>query len=208
MQEEPEKSTNISTTSKEHNEHNEQHENSEQNDQHINKLGLVQIYTGEGKGKTTAALGLGLRAVGKGFNVYMIQFMKGDIDYGEILSTKNIVGFTIEQFGRSDFVDRKNPEEIDIGFAKKALERAQEILLEKKCDILILDEVNVALDWKLIELNDIINLIKNKPKKIELILTGRYADPKLIELADLVTEMKEIKHPYHKGILARDGIEH
>jgi len=196
MQNESEITTNRSTSSK------------ILNGQSTNKLGLVQIYTGEGKGKTTAALGLGLRAIGKGYKVYMIQFMKGDIDYGEILSTKNIDGFTIEQFGRADFVDRDNPEEIDIGFARKALERAQEILIGKKCDILILDEVNVALDWKLIKLNDIIQLIKNKPKKIELILTGRYADPKLIELADLVTEMKEIKHPFHHGILARDGIEH
>lgn len=172
------------------------------------QLGLIQVYTGSGKGKTTAALGLGLRAIGKGFKVYMIQFMKGDIEYGEITATRMLDGFIIEQFGRPDFVDRDNPEQIDIDFAKKALDRSREILHSQKYEIIILDEINVAIDWKLIDLSDVVELIKTKPKNIELILTGRYAHPKIIELADLVTDMREVKHPFQQGILARDGIEH
>ena len=171
-------------------------------------LGLVQVYTGTGEGKTTAALGLGLRALGKGFKIYMIQFMKGDIEYGEIISVQKLDGFVIEQFGRRDFVDRKNPAKIDIEFAHKALARAREIINKGNYDIVILDEINVALDWHLVEFKDVLEIIKNKPKNVELILTGRYAHPKIIELADLVTDMQEVKHPLLRGILARDGIEH
>jgi cob(I)alamin adenosyltransferase len=171
-------------------------------------LGLVEVYTGTGKGKTTAALGLGLRSYGKGLKVFMIQFMKGDIDYGEILAVKELDGFIIEQFGRPDFVDRNNPEKIDIEYAHSALARAHEILSNGEYDILILDEINIALEWNLIELEDIIELINSKPKNVELVLTGRYAHPKIIELADLVTDMQEIKHPYKNGVPAREGIEH
>lgn len=171
-------------------------------------LGLVQVYTGTGKGKTTAALGLSLRAIGKGLKVHIIQFMKGDIEYGEITAAKKIDGLKIEQFGRPDFVTRENTAKVDIEFAQKALERARELLRNNECDILILDEINVALDYNLIALDDVISLIKNKPKNIELILTGRYANSRIIELADLVTDMHEVKHPYQSGIPARDGIEH
>ena len=171
-------------------------------------LGLVQVYSGTGKGKTTAALGLGLRALGKGFKVYMIQFMKGDIEYGEITAVQKIDGFVIEQFGRPDFVDRNNPAAVDIEYAKNGLKRAKEILEENNYNILILDEINVAIEWNLISRDQVIDLIKNKPKNIELILTGRYVHPDIIALADLVTDMQEIKHPYHDGIMARDGIEH
>lgn len=170
------------------------------------KKGLIQVYTGDGKGKTTASLGLALRAVGHEMNVYMIQFMKGKINYGELLASKNIPNLTIKQFGRPDFVNKKNPEKVDIDFAKQALKHAKEILNE--CDILILDEINVALDYKLIELEEVIELIKNKPENVEIILTGRYAPKEIIEIADLVTEMKEIKHPYQKGIQARIGVEY
>ena len=169
---------------------------------------MIQVYTGDGKGKTTAALGLGLRALGKGLKIYMIQFMKGDIEYGEISAVRELKGFSIEQFGRPDFVDRDNPAKIDIELARKGLERAKEILAGKKYDLVILDEINVALDWKLIELDDVVELIKNKPKNVELVLTGRYAHPKIIEMADLVTDMQEVKHPFQTGVLARDGIEH
>ncbi len=179
--------------------------NSNQNSE---PLGLVQVYTGTGKGKTTAALGLGLRALGKGLKIIMIQFMKGDIEYGEIIATKKLDGFVIEQFGRPDFVNKEHPEEIDFEFAAKALRRVHEIINENKYNIIILDEINVALDYKLIALDDVISLIKNKPKNIELVLTGRYAHPKIIELADLVTNMEEVKHPYQAGIPARNGIEH
>ncbi|MCK5560935.1 MAG: cob(I)yrinic acid a,c-diamide adenosyltransferase [Thermoplasmata archaeon] len=170
--------------------------------------GLVQVYTGTGKGKTTAALGLALRAVGKGLKVYMIQFMKGDIEYGEITTAKKMENFEIIQIGRPEFVDKSNPAEIDIELANKALEHAKEIITGGDYDIVILDEINVALDWKLIELEKVIDLIKSKPEHIELVLTGRYAPQEIIEVADLVTEMQEIKHPYNDGVEARDGIEH
>jgi cob(I)alamin adenosyltransferase len=172
------------------------------------QLGLIQVYTGTGKGKTTAAIGLGLRAIGKGFKVYMIQFMKGDIEYGEISAVRGLDNFIIEQFGRPDFVSRDKPEKVDIDFARSALNRASEILAEQQYDILILDEINVALDWKLIELEPVLELLKSKPKNIEIILTGRYAHQKIIDIADLVTNMQQVKHPYEQGILARDGIEH
>ena len=173
--------------------------------------GLVQLYTGDGKGKTTAALGQALRAVGHGFKVYMIQFMKGDIEYGEIKALKAIKSirtFEIVQMGRPEFVDRENPAQIDIELANKALEHSFEIVTSGKYDMVILDEINVALDWGLIELSDVMDLIKKKPDNVELILTGRYAPIELIKAADLVTEMKEVKHPYNRGVKAREGIEH
>ena len=170
--------------------------------------GLVQVYTGTGKGKTTAALGLAVRAIGKGLKVYMIQFMKGDIEYGEIATARGLENFEIIQIGRPEFVDRDNPAEIDIKLANDALDHAREIIDSKKYDIVILDEINVALDWKLLELAKVMDVIRSKPESVELVLTGRYAPEEIIELADLVTEMKEIKHPYKNGIEARDGIEH
>ena len=170
--------------------------------------GLVQVYTGTGKGKTTAALGLALRAVGKGLKVYMIQFMKGDIEYGEISTAKKMENFEIVQIGRPDFVDKSNPAEIDIKLANEALDHAREIINGNNYDIVILDEINVAVDWKLIEVEKVIDLIKTKPEHVELVLTGRYASQEIIDIADLVTEMQEIKHPYNDGVEARDGIEH
>jgi len=173
-----------------------------------NDLGLVHVYTGNGKGKTTAALGLALRAVGHGLKVYMIQFMKGSIDYGELIASRQIQNLTIKQFGRAEFVDKENPKEVDISLAEKALSHAKIVLAERKYDVVILDEINVALEWKLINLNDVIELIQQRPTNVELILTGRYAPPKIIAIADLVTEMKERKHPYQKGIEARKGIDY
>jgi len=173
----------------------------------MNEMGMVQVYTGDGKGKTTAALGLAMRAVGKGYRVYMIQFMKGNIDYGELVSAEKLDGFTIKQMGRASFVDRKDPDPIDIRMAKEALGLGREIMEKGEHDILILDEVNCAVDWGLIEANDVVELIKAKPEHLELVLTGRYAPQEFIDLADLVTEMKEVKHPFRKGQEARDGIE-
>lgn len=167
--------------------------------------GLVQVYTGDGKGKTTASLGLAFRAFGHDFKIYVIQFMKGKINYGELLAAEKIPNITIKQFGRPDFVDKQSPAKVDIEFARQALEHAKEVI--NGVDILILDEINVALDFKLISLQDVLDFIKNKPKNVEIIVTGRYAHKEIIEIADLVTEMKEIKHPYEKGIQARKGIE-
>jgi cob(I)alamin adenosyltransferase len=168
---------------------------------------MVQVYTGNGKGKTTAALGLGLRAAGHGFEVYMIQFMKGQINYGELEAVKHIPNFTIRQFGRPDFVDKANPDPVDIKLAQEALDHARNILKEGKVDFLILDEVNVALDFRLVTDQEVLALIKSRPPQMELILTGRFAPPAILEIADLVSEVKEIKHPYQKGIAARKGVE-
>ena len=169
--------------------------------------GLIHVYTGPGKGKTTAAIGLGVRAAGAGFKVIMIQFMKGR-RYSELDAIKKIPNFTVVQYGRDEFVSKETPEQIDIDFAKKGFEYAKKVLKEGKYDMIILDEINVAVDYKLIPLKDVLKLVDEKPEKIELVLTGRYAPPELIKNADLVTEMLEIKHPYQKGVLARKGIDH
>jgi cob(I)alamin adenosyltransferase len=168
--------------------------------------GFVHIYTGNGKGKTTAALGLGLRAIGAGLKVHMIQFMKGR-RYSEIDAVKNLPNFTISQYGRDEFVNKDKPEKIDIDLAKKALAYSKDVIKSGKYDVVILDEINVAVDYKLISLEDVLNLIKDKPEKLELVLTGRYAHPEIIKISDLVTEMLEIKHPYQKGVNCRKGID-
>lgn len=170
--------------------------------------GLVQVYTGDGKGKTTAAIGLAMRALGNGLKVYMIQFMKGQIFYGELkIAEMYSPDFVIKQCGRPDFVNPKNPEVIDIKLAQEALDHAREVINKGNYDIVILDEVNVAVNFGLIKLDDLIDIIRNKPEHVELILTGRYAAKEIIELADLVTEMRAIKHYYDRGVQARVGIE-
>ena len=170
------------------------------------KKGLVHVYTGNGKGKTTAAFGLALRAIGKGLKVYCIQFMKGSKDYGEVIMAERIPNLTLRQFGRDEFVDRKNPAEIDIQLARDGLEHAREVM-KGNYDVLILDEINCAIEWNLIKVDEVIELIESRPDGMEIILTGRYAHSKLIEIADYVTEMKEIKHPFIKGVKLREGIE-
>jgi cob(I)alamin adenosyltransferase len=179
--------------------------------------GLVQVYTGDGKGKTTCALGAGLRAAGHGLEVLMISFMKAkiamrdgssDINYGEFRSTDLIPNFTIIPVGRETFVDKENPDPIDIEMAQDGLRLAQEAIRDKKCDVLILDEINVAVEWNLISLNEQLDLIRTKPAKIELIMTGRYAQQEVLDAADLVTEMKEVKHYFEgNGLQTRKGFE-
>lgn len=169
--------------------------------------GMVQVYTGPGKGKTSAALGLGLRAAGHGFEVYMIQFMKGQINYGELNAVKHIPNFTIRQFGRPDFVDKSDPDPEDIKQAKEALDHAREMIEIGSVDFLILDEVNVAMDFGLVTEQEVLALIELRPAHMELVLTGRYAPASIIKLADLVSEVKEVKHPYQKGVAARKGVE-
>jgi len=164
------------------------------------------VYTGPGKGKTTAAIGLGVRATGAGKKVHMIQFMKGR-RYSEIDTIEKISNFTIVQFGRDEFVDKQNPEKIDIDLAQKGFNYAKKVIMENNFDMIILDEINVAVDFNLINLKDMIKLVNNKPKELELILTGRYANTKIVQIADLVSEILEIKHPYQIGVLARKGID-
>ena len=168
-------------------------------------LGLIQIYTGNGKGKTTAALGLAVRACLHGYRVAFIQFMKGT-DYGEDRLNEIIPNFHLEKFGRKEFVNPKSPHPRDVEEAKRALKRAEELMNDY--DIMVLDEINVALHFNLLKLNDVLEFIEKKPENLELVLTGRYAPKELIEIADLVSEIREIKHPYAKGIMAREGIEY
>ncbi len=168
--------------------------------------GTVQVYTGNGKGKTTASLGAALRAAGHGWRVVMIQFMKGRL-YGELISSREIGGLIIEQYGRDEFVDPLNPEQVDVDLARKGWDRAKELIYDEKIDMLILDEINVAVSFGLISVKDLAEFIEKKPERLELILTGRYADEKVIELSDTVTEMKEIKHHYRQKIKSRKGIE-
>ena len=168
--------------------------------------GFIHVYTGNGKGKTTAAIGLGVRATGEGLKVYMIQFMKGR-RYSEIDALDHIQNFTVVQFGRDEFVLKENPEQIDIDLARKGFEQAKIIINKGEHDVVILDEINVAVDYNLIPLNDVLQLLEEKPKKVELILTGRYASPEVVKQADIVSEILEIKHPYQNGIESRKGID-
>jgi cob(I)alamin adenosyltransferase len=170
------------------------------------RKGFVHVYTGNGKGKTTAALGLGLRAVGNGLNVYMIQFMKGR-QYSELDAVDLLPNFTIFQSGRDEFVSKIKPEQIDIDLAQKGLQHAKEILKKSAYDVIILDEINVALYFNLIALDEVLSLVKTKPQHVELVLTGRYAHPDLVKHADLVSEILEIKHPYQNGVKSRKGID-
>ncbi len=171
------------------------------------KEGLVEVYTGNGKGKTTAALGLAVRAIGRGLKVYVIQFIKGGFDYGELYALENLQNITLRAFGRGRFVRGTPPEEEDIKLAQAALDFAKEVVGKGKYDVVILDEVNVALNLCLIKLDEVVKLIRTKPKNVELVLTGRDAPKELIEVADLTTEMVEIKHPFNRGLKARRGIE-
>lgn len=168
--------------------------------------GFIHVYTGNGKGKTTAAIGLGIRAAGSGLKVLMIQFMKGR-RYSELDALEQVKDFTVVQFGRDEFVSKKNPEKIDIDLAQKGVSYAREVLQKNLFDVVILDEINVAVDFHLIALDEVLTLLKLKPETMELILTGRYASPELIKHADVVSEVLEIKHPYQKGIQSRKGID-
>jgi len=169
--------------------------------------GIVQVFTGDGKGKTTAALGCGLRAAGHGFRILMIQFMKGR-RYGELEAVKNVPGFEIAQFGRDSFVEKGNPCTEDLALARMGLERAREALTSGSYDMIILDEVNVAVDYGLLSVEDLLDFIEQKPPHVELILTGRYAHEKVIAAAQTVTEMVDSKHHYFTGLEAREGIEY
>jgi cob(I)alamin adenosyltransferase len=170
--------------------------------------GYVHVYTGDGKGKTTAALGLALRAAGCSLKTHIIQFMKGQ-HYSELAAVKMLKGLVkIEQFGHPTFCKTVDPPDSkDVERARAAVSRIQDIMAEKSCDILVADEIITAGLFKLIDQADILDLIHRKPEGMELILTGRGAQEQIIDAADLVTEMKEVKHYYTQGIQAREGIE-
>jgi cob(I)alamin adenosyltransferase len=174
----------------------------------VTRKGLVQVFTGNGKGKTTAAVGTIVRAAGHGLRVFLVSFMKGNYAYGEYRTLSKIPGVEIAQFGRRKFTDpsRIHPEEK--AQAEAALAAARKAVMSGDYDLVVLDEVNVAVRYDLILLEDVIRLIRERPPRVELILTGRYADNRLLEAADLVTEMVKVKHPFDAGIKARKGIEY
>ena len=172
--------------------------------------GLVIVYTGGGKGKTTAALGMALRAVGHNQKICIIQFIKGSWHYGELNSLKRLepeVQLVTMGKGFVGIIDDKSPREEHEKIAKEGIKVSKEKIQSKKYDIIILDEVNYAVNLGLIELNDVLDLIKTKPSELDLVLTGNHAKPEIIEAADLVTEMREIKHPFKSGIKAKKGID-
>ena len=167
--------------------------------------GYIQLYTGNGKGKTTAALGLALRAAGAGKKVFIAQFVKG-MPYGELKTLQRIPEIELRQYGLDCFIVNE-PTQKDIEAARKGLQEVSGIIKNNLCDILILDEVCIALYYNLFEISELIPLLKGKPEEMEIVLTGRYAPKSLVELADLVTEMKEVKHYFPRGVQARKGIE-
>lgn len=170
------------------------------------KKGYVQVYTGDGKGKTTAALGLALRAAGAGLKVYIGQFMKTGA-YSEIRALKRFSDLiTIEQYGTGRFV-KIPPEPEDIAAARSGLKKAINALGSGRYGLIILEEANVAVNMGLFSIEELLNFIEGKPEAVEVVITGRGARPEIIDRADLVTEMKNVKHYFDKGVTARIGIE-
>ena len=176
----------------------------------MSQKGLVIVYTGGGKGKTSAALGLVLRAVGYNHKVCMVQFVKGSWHYGELDSAKRLAPeFELITAGKGfvGILDDKSPREEHVKAANDTLAISREKIMSGKFDIVILDEINYAIQLELLKLGDVIDMIKSKPVELDLVLTGNHAAKEVIELADLVTEMKEIKHPFKSGIKAKKGID-
>ncbi len=173
------------------------------------RLGLIHVYTGEGKGKTTAALGVALRAAGHRMRVLIIQFVKGHKDYGEILATEKLMPYVeIVQFGTPQRSDLNDPSAMDQYLVKQGLEYARTAMLNNRPDVLILDEINTALHHKLMPLEDVLNFLDHKHQETEVILTGRSAPAPLLNAADVVTVMVTTKSPYNDDFVPRKGIEH
>ncbi len=168
--------------------------------------GYIHLYTGNGKGKTTAAFGLSIRAVGAGKSVFIAQFVKG-MPYSELNTFKRIPEIEIKQYGLDCFIKNKSSQK-DIDAAQIGFNEIATIIASNSVDLLILDEICIALYYHLFDEEALLNLLKAKPKEMEIILTGRYASKALYEIADLITEMKEIKHYYHDGVEARKGVEY
>ncbi len=169
-------------------------------------VGLVHLYTGNGKGKTTAAFGLALRMVGRGKKVLIIQFMKGRPS-GEVIAAERLRPLlTVRQFGTEEFVNPKNPSEESLRLAREGMRLAEGAV--KEYDMVVLDEVNVAVAFGLISEEEVIKVVNERSENTEIVLTGRYAPDSFYELADYITEFREIKHPYTKGVRAREGVEY
>ncbi len=175
------------------------------------RKGLIIVHTGPGKGKTTAALGTAMRAAGQGLKVLMVQFIKGSWHYGELEAAKRFGenSFRIIPMGRGFVkVGAEKPDPEDVRLVEEAWRFAAEKIQSGEYDLVILDEINYAISYKMLEVGKVIEALKRKPEMVHVILTGRNAHPDIVELADLVTEMREIKHPYHKGVQAQRGIEY
>ena len=171
--------------------------------------GLVSIFTGDGKGKTTAAIGTVVRAAGHGLRTFIVFFMKGEsFVHGEINILSKMPNVTLAGFGQNGWVDKDNVKPEHKEQARLALTAAREAMLSGNYDLVVLDEINIAIDYGLIELDEVIKLVNDKSQNVELILTGRNIDTRLVQMADLVTEMLMIKHPYARGIKARRGIDY
>jgi cob(I)alamin adenosyltransferase len=171
------------------------------------KQGLIQVYTGDGKGKTTCALGLALRAVGQGFKVFMVQFLKSD-DTGEVQAVQRLApDFTIQSFGTPGFPKLTDPDPKTVETARQAFALARQVILAGDHDLVILDEVNLSLTYGLVPLDEMQEVLRQRPPHVEVVLTGRGAPPELMALADLVTEMRPVKHYFEAGVTARRGIE-
>lgn len=168
---------------------------------------MVHIYTGNGKGKTTAALGLIVRALGRGMRVCLIQFMKKNFEYGEIRTLQSLEGVEVHQFGTDQLVNPEDPAPVDFNEANAACVMAERVLREKAFDMVVLDEINVAVAWNLLPVDSQLALF-DLAEDTELVMTGRYADTRVIGKADLVTEMVEVKHYFSRGVPARTGIEY
>lgn len=169
--------------------------------------GLILVNTGNGKGKTTASLGLSMRALGHGQTVGFLQFMKGSKNYGEVKLASVLPNFTLVQSGQESFVSYENPDPIDIRMAQEGLELARRWFEEDNFDLIVLDEILVAVAFKLISVEQVLELVKQKPSHLNLVMTGRYAAPEIMEIADTVTEMTEQRHAYQQGVEAKAGME-
>ena len=177
------------------------------------KYGYIQVYTGDGKGKTTASLGLAMRALGRCWKVLIIMFMKGGDDYGELNSFRNLSpeiarNLTIIQAGSDKIVYQNNKTENDENIVKEGWELAKKAIKNDEYNLIILDEANIAIDMGFIDLNEMIEVLKSKPEDMEIVLTGRNARPEIIDIAHLVSEIKPVKHYWDTGIVARKGIEY
>ena len=171
-------------------------------------LGLLHVYTGAGKGKTTCAFGLALRAWGCGKKVCIIQFLKKGDTYGEVLAVERMDGIELFQYGSGKFVFNKQLRPEDVAEAEKGLKHAKEVLTSGDYDLVVLDEMNIATDFGVLPVEEVIKALDGRGEKVEVVLTGQNAHPEIVEKADYVTEMRKIKHPYDQGIMARKGVEY
>lgn len=175
--------------------------------------GYIQVYTGDGKGKTTASLGLAMRALGRCWKVLIIMFTKGGNDYGELNSFRELTpeianNLTIVQAGLDRIIYKENQTEQDISEIKKGWELAKKAIQNHECQLLVLDELNVVIDLGILDVDEVVEVLKNKPDEMEIVMTGRNAHPKIIEIAHLVSKIEPVKHYWDTGIAARKGIEY